>query len=182
MKYNNIDKWKVKTEAKLMLQHGLSKQETFDNLLDKYKYAKEIAAVVRFIPSEPAKMKYRIWNYFLIAILLLIMTLFMLSSHSVVTLIWYGLLIYVVAEMLVEYYIYVTVFSVFGLISGVAIFITSETMTLLDAIVLAIITLPSSILPIWIAKKLCPPPIERKESYINKSGEQRLRIKYEFSD
>lgn len=182
MKRIKIDKRKVRNEAMSMVRQGATRQETFNTLKEKYKYAKEIAAVVKFIPSKAAKKKYGIWNYILLAMLLAIMTLFMLSSPSIGILIWYGLLIYAVARMLVEYYIYVTVLSIFGLISGVAIFIISETMTLPDAIVLSIITLPSSILPIWISKRLCPSPNEKKESYTNKAGQQRLRIIYEFSD
>ncbi len=165
-----------------MLRQGATRQEVFKILVEKYKYAKEIATIVKFIPSNAAKKKYGIWNFILLAILLAIITLFMVSSPSIVNLVWYGILIYVVASMLVEYYIYVTVFSVFGLIAGVAIFITSETMTLQDAIVLSIITLPSAVLPIWISKRLCPPPIEKKESYTNKTGQKRLRVLYEFSD
>ena len=183
MIHNKVDKKEVKKEAKQLLKQGSTKQETFNKLKEKYKYSKEIADIVKYIPSEKAKKKYSMWNYILLAILIITTTLYMITAPSIGIILWYGLLIYAVARMLIKYYMWVTVFSALGLI-GVIIGVATTGAIILwtNAIIFLILIIPSLIIPIWISKKFCPPPKEKKEMYIDIAGQKRLRIVYEFMD
>ena len=179
-----LNKNDVRKEAIKLLKKGTSKQETFDFLVDKYKFSKEISEVLKNIPSSKAIAKYGIWNNLLIALLILTTIIFLSVSSSIGILLWYGLLIYGVATKRVNYYLWVSVLSTFCLICFIAIFFMnfSEPTNWTITIIMLILIIPSCFLPIWLAKRMCPKPIESKEEYINSEGQKRLKIVYEFTD
>ena len=76
----------------------------------------------------------------------------------------------------------VTVLSSFTLIVFIVIVFTStvETFHWTMTITAVLLIIPSCFLPIWLEKKLCPKPIERKEKYTNDNGQQRMKFVYEF--
>ena len=48
----NIDKKKLREEAKELIYQNKSKQEAYDELLIKYKYRNTIADIVRYITTK----------------------------------------------------------------------------------------------------------------------------------
>lgn len=60
MKHAKIDKRKARSEVRSNLRPGKTRQEAFDILIEEYKYAKEVAAVVKFIPFAAAKIKIHV--------------------------------------------------------------------------------------------------------------------------
>lgn len=184
MPNENLNKKEIRKEAKQLLKQGTSKQETFELLVDKHKYTYEIADILESIPSAKAIAKYGIWNHVLLAIIILTTIVFFLTTYSIGTLLWYGLLIYGVATKRINYYMWVTIMSLFALVVFIVTFLTSsaETFYWTRTIILIILIIPSCILPIWLEKKLCPKPTEKKVLYTNSQGQQRMKIVYEFTD
>ena len=177
-KYN---KKEIKKEARQLLKEGTPKQEAFEILKEKYKYSKIIADILKNIPSKQAIERYGKWNNVLLAILILTLVLSLLTAPSI-GMLWYVLLIYVVARKLVKYYIWITVISAMGIIGSVAIMATSNIVfeNWIGLIIIFVIIIPSLIIPIWLEKKLCPKPKEKKVKYTNSLGQKRLKIVYEF--
>jgi len=167
-----------------MLKHGKSRQDTYLELKAKYGSGKVVVDVIENLPSLEAKKKYGIWNYFLLALLLLITALFMRAAPSIGIVIWYGLLIYAVARVLTKYYIWVTIMTAIAIAGGLAAVVTNdlESVNWSNAVIFLILNVPALILPIWLERKLCPAPTERREKYTNKEGKQKIRVVYEFRD
>lgn len=153
-------------------------------LVAKHTYTKEIAEILENIPSSIAINKYGKWNHVLLAILILTTIIFFVEAPSIGTLFWYGILIYGVATKRINYYMWVTVMSASVLVAFIAVTLTSssETFTWITTTTMMILIIPSCILPIWLEKKLCPKPTEKKVQYTNSQGQQRMKIIYEFSD
>jgi hypothetical protein len=174
----------IRNEARQLLKQGTSKQETFEILKEKYKYSKDVADILKNLPSQQTIEKYGKWNYVLLGLLVLTALIFFWATPTIGIVLWYGLLIYAVAKMLVKYYIWVTAFSAFAIIGFIAIIFTSDgaTTNWSNVIIMISLVIPTLILPMWLEKKLCPKPTERKEEYTNSQGQQRLKIVYEFPD
>jgi hypothetical protein len=179
-----LNKTAIIKEAKQILKNGTSRQETFEMLNQKYKNAKTVSDIIKNLPSSLAIKKYGLWNYTLLGLLILTATSLMLANPSIGTLLWYGLLIYAVAKMLVQYYIWVTILATIGIIGIVGILIINNTEPIkwTNLIIAFILMLIYLVLPIWIKNKLCPKPNEVKEKYTNSQGQLRLRIIYGFKD
>lgn len=184
MAVNKLNKKEIKQEALKLLNQGISKQETFEILKEKYEYAIEIANVLKKKPSVKAIEKYRKWNNILLGLLILTSIFFILTTPMIQILIWYVFLIYTVARMLVKYYIWTSIFSGFAIITYISILILDVNATNNLTYILPILTLVIStfILPIWLEKKMCPKPVESKVEYTNSDGQKRLKIVYQFSD
>lgn len=172
----------AKEARQLFKQGGQTKQQVFELLTDKYKYEKDVADVLKYIPSSQAIAKYEIWNNILLAILILITITSYINSNSFWTLFGYGLLIFGVATKRIKYYMWITGLSALSLIffAIVLLFNTPEVPELRIIILTILLFIMSCILPIWLQKKLCPEPTEQKEKYTTSEGEERMRIVYEF--
>lgn len=179
-----LNKKEIRDEARQLLKQGTSKQDTFEILREKYKYAKDVADILKNLPSQQAIEKYRKWNYVLLGLLVLSTAIFFWAKPTLGITLWYGLLIYAVARILVKYYIWVTLLSAIVIISSIAVFLTYQRAVTnwTDIIIMLSLIIPTFILPIWLEKKLCPKPTERKEQYTNEQGQQRLKIVYEFAE
>ncbi len=183
MEKRKSQKKEIGREARKLLKQGITKQEVFVELVDKYKYSKDVAEVLKGIPSQVRIKKYGGWNTLLLSLLIIIELIILLSLKPSVSLLWYGLLIYAVATKKIKYYGWITFLAILGaLASLIGIFFATGVISLISLILFVVFFLPSCILPIWLEKRLCPPPTERKELYTNAEGEQRLRIVYEFND
>lgn len=177
-----INKKIIRKEAKTLLNQGITKQETFELLVDKYKFSHEIASVLNNIPSAKAIAKYGIWNNILLALLILTSIIYFINS-AFMPIIYNGFLAYGVISKRVNFYIWITILSSMGLIVLVAIILTDSSITIdWKVMILLGIYLTSTILPIWLEKKLCPKTTERKEIYTNSEGQQKSKIIYDFSD
>ncbi len=184
MTNEKLNKNEIIKEAKQLLKQGNSKQETFELLVDKHKYTKEVADLLKKIPSAKAIAKYGIWNHILLANLILTTVIFYLTAPSIGILFWYGLLVYGVATKSINYYMWVSGMSSLALLAFIVIILTSssETSNLTKTVFMLILIIPSCFLPIWLEKKLCPKPTEKKVQYTNLQGQQRMKIVYEFTD
>jgi hypothetical protein len=178
-----LNKKEIRNEARQLLKQGTPKQETFEILREKYKYAEGVADILKSLPSQQKIEKYGKWNYVLLALLVFTALIFFWETSTIGILLWYGFLIYVVAKMLVKHYVWVSAFSAIAIISFIAILFTSDTGTQwASVIIMTSLVIPTLILPMWLKEKLCPKPTERKEEYTNSQGQQRLKIEYEFPD
>jgi len=187
MKRVEINKSIITKEARILFKKGTSKQETFQILSEKYKSSKVVSDILKNIPSLQAAKKYGVWN-FLLLVLLLLTTLFFVKQKPTIStfgiFLWYGILLYIVARMLVKYYVYVALLSSITIISLTCLlfFFDSSQVNWIEIGLLLILTISTLILPIWLEKKLCPKPNETKEVYTNSEGQQRQKIVYEFKD
>ena len=178
-----MNKKEVIKEAKDLLKKGDSKQDAYLVLKEKYKSPKEIAELLKNIPSTLAIEKYIKWNYTLLALLIVTTAIVMSINPLIGFLIWYGFIIFIVARVLVKYYYWVSMMTGFGLFGGIILAITSnEEINWIGTSLILILIIPSFILSIWLPKKLCPPPVEKKVKYFDKTGLQRLKLVYEFAD
>ena len=190
MKERKTQKKEIDKEARELLKQGMPKQEAFETLVDKYKYAKDVADVVKNIPSAERIQKYGVWNTVLLIWLIIIELLVIVTSPSI-GILWYGLLIYAVAKKLVKYYGWITLLAVLGALGSIATVALSGpgsfssisfNASVVTILLLLVLYIPTCILPYWLEKKLCPAPTERKEMYSNSEGEKRMRLVYQFHD
>ena len=172
----------IRQEAKELLKQGNSRQETYEQLAEKFRYRKTVADVLKNLPSKKAKDKYRKWNFLLLGLLILTAVFYFLATPTIGVVLWYGLTIYAVARMLTKYYMWVTILTALGLVGGaIAIFVGNhQSVDWVNIIVLLVLNIPLLMLPIWLTKKLTPNPVEKKERYQGKDGTQKMRLTYEF--
>ncbi|MBK9636569.1 MAG: hypothetical protein IPO63_01640 [Bacteroidetes bacterium] len=181
MNQRNIPRREIAKEARKLLKEGMPKQEVFEVLVEQYKYSKDVATILSGIPSLKRSKRYHFWNIVLL-ILIIILELHNLLYPSL-SIIWYGLLIYIVATKMTRYYFWIPLLS-FIAISVAIYFLFSATTKLqlfIGFFVLAIY-LPAGLLSIWLVKKLCPSVTEKKEMYTNEDGENRMKLVYDFND
>jgi len=186
MPERKTDKKEIGKEAKALLKQRIPKQQVFETLVDKYKYSKDIIDILRYLPSENLISKYSKWNNVLFGILIFKTILFLtLSPSSIISLLFSLLFIYVVAKIKLKYYSWLAITSVFASLSFI-FFLLNRGLAPIAIFNLClyflIVIVPTLVLPIWLEKKLCPEPIERKELYTNSEGENRMRVVYQFVD
>jgi hypothetical protein len=178
-----LDKAAVKKEARKMLNEGKSRQETFELLVNEHKVARDIAEIIKQLPSLKAVKKFALWNNILLGLLLVKAVMFVWEDMSFAILIlWLGFLGYVVYNRLIHLYIVVTASSTIGLLAGVGFYIFSEYEIEIPMLLFFVVFASTLIISFWLEKKLCPPPSERKELYTTEDGQQRMKIVYEFED
>jgi len=171
-------------KAKELLKQGKSRQETFELLVDKYKYTNKVLEVMKQMPSAKAIEKYGKWNYVLLGIMLLTVALYSLTIGAGGWHILYGFLIYAVATKRYEHYIWISLLSfvvVVAMSVVLIIYFNEPGNNWFIAFILAL-HMPMIYLPFWIEKKLCPSPKERREWYADYEGKDKIKIVYEFSD
>jgi hypothetical protein len=178
-----IPRKEITKDAKQLLKQGNTKQQTFELLVDKYKYSKDVADTIKNIPSSDRIQKYGAWNFFLLFLLIIIEVISLLWTSSSFGILWYGLLIYAVSNKLVKYYNWITFLAIIGtLFSIIGLFLSTKPINPVSIALLVFVFLPTCILPTWLEKRLCPEPTVRKEQYTNSEGEQRMRVVYDFPD
>jgi magnesium-transporting ATPase (P-type) len=183
-----IQKKKIRKETWQLFKQGeRTKQEIYEILVDKYKSPKDVADVLKYIPSTQTVSKYGKWNS-TVLVLLIFSTIFFLIIGLYALLSIYLLSIYVVALKKIKYYSWLSFYFLLAILSSTAALIFAiikpeETFThWIYITVLLSVNICICFLPIWLQKKLCPKPTERKEVYTNSKGEKRVRIVYEFSE
>jgi len=183
-KQKQLSKRLIRREAKKLLKTGISRQETYEQLTQKFKYRKLIADVLEDLPSKKAKAKYGVWNYILLALLIVVSVISYFELQSFGSLIYCGILIYVVAKMLTQYYLWITVLSALFLISSVVLFFLEENVVInwLNTFLTLALTIVFLILPTWLANKLTPTPVKNKLSYKAATGKQNFMVNYEFPE
>ena len=181
-----IPKKQIAEEARQLLKQGeKTKQDVFEILVDKYKYSKDVADILKYIPTTQAVKKYGIWNSILLIILILT-AISALITLPTVGMIWYILLIYVVASKKTQYYMWATfLYSAFAIVF-IASIVYEKSFDILfhwtGLVFLIFFIIPGCILPLWLQKKLCPKPVEQREVYVNAEGNKRMKIVYKFSE
>ena len=181
MKQRKIPRREIAKEACKLLKEGMPKQQAFEVLVEQYKYSKDVAEILSKIPSLKRSKKYHFWNIVLL-ILLIILELHNFLNPSL-SIIYYGLLIYVVATKMTRYYFWIPLLSFIAITVVIYfLFSASTKIQLLTAFFVLAIYLPAGLLSIWLAKKLCPSVTEKKEMYTNEEGENRMRLVYDFND
>lgn len=155
-------KKEIDKEARKLLKEGTSKQQVYEMLVSKYNYAKDVADVLKGIPSLSRVKKYGLWNDVLLALLLIILLNSILTKVTL-SIVWYLLLIYAVSQKLVKYYSWITFLSITGaFVFVIMLILTPDKVSILSIVILASILLPTCILPSWLENRLCPEPIEKK--------------------
>jgi hypothetical protein len=178
-----LDKAAIKNEARKLLNEGKSRQETFETLVNEHKVARDIAEIIKQLPSLQAIKKYKLWNNILLGLLVMKAVMFVVEDLSFAVLIlWLGFLGYVIYKRLIHLYIVVTASSTIGLLAGVGFYIFSEYEIEIPMALFFVVFASTLIISFWLEKKLCPPPSERKELYTTENGQQRMKIVYEFQD
>lgn len=175
---------KIRKEARQFLETGTSRHETYLQLKEKYHCPKQVADVIRNMPSKAALEKYGVYNYILLGLILLIPVVFLLRSDNLGTLLAFLFYAYIVASRTFEFYWVLTTLAGFGLIgmTGLLIFQPVGPGEWPDVAMLLILLIPMTILPVWVRKKLCPPPKAENEEYIDSKGITRMKTVYIFPD
>jgi len=172
----------LRTDAIQLLAQGHSKQAAYEQLVQKYGFAKLVAEVLKELPSKKAVERYGKWNYaFLIFLVLIVAALFTITGQAI-SLLWFVLALWVVAKRLLKYYIFISAIGVVSLISLVVLHFT-ETASNGSWMNLVLVLLPILIIvffPLWLTKKLSPSPIEKRETYTDQAGVSRVRLSYVF--
>jgi len=177
-------KREIKKEALELLKHGKSRQESFELLVEKFKFTTDVADVLKKLPSSIALAKYIKWNNILLGIMFLTTLVLLLIAGIGPWLFWYGILIFVVAKRRFEYYIWISFISFILSAGMIVIFFRNydESHKLFDMAFLLTLFLASGFLPFWLEKRLCPKPKESRIVYTDHQGRDKIKIVYEFSD
>ena len=184
MAEEKINKKEILKEAIRLLKEGSSKQEVFDALSIKYSNTKVVADIITYIPSQAAIKKYGIWNYVLLGVLIIIPVIILIGAPPNAALLYFILLIYIVVKRFVRYYSWIAVIAAVFLLSMIGYIFVGNTRNVnwIQFGVLAGGSVILLILSLWIQSKLCPPPIESREENVNKNGERKLKIRFQFKD
>lgn len=179
-----LNKKEVRKDAKELLKQGVCKQQVFKTLVEKHKYSIEVANILTYLPSQKAIKKYGIWNYVLLVAICLNALILLFNSPNIGAILWFGLLIYGVITMRINYYKWVAILSFFLITTFVVLIFYNQggnnySLSLISILISNIISL---ILSIWLETKLCPKPKEEKVQYTNSEGEQKFKMTYQFKD
>jgi len=177
---NKIDKKAVRERSNLLMRQGKTKQETFEQLKKEFRHAKIIVKILKCIPSNYRKKKYRWLNHLLLISLLPIFLLLTYYTSWAVS--FYILMLYVVARLIARYYLAITAFSFVIMIISTLLFFLEENTNILVILILVFLNLTTLVLSYKLEQKLCPKVMEQKEKYIDKQGLTRVRIIYTFTD
>jgi hypothetical protein len=174
-----------KDARQLFRQGGRTKQEVYELLVEKYKYAKDVADELKYIPSTNAIAKYGKWNSILLLLVILSTIVSYYIKPSIQVLIWMAPLIYIVATFRIKYYDIIIAFCSFVLITVIpATLMNFNSLRYPRSLMLTALVLNISVcyLLVRLRKVICPKPVERKEEHTNAEGEKRIRLSCEFSD
>ena len=178
---DKVNKTEIRLAAQNLIRQGWSKQKSFEILKKEYQYSKIISKILRCIPSRAQKQNYRILNYLLLFSLLLPMLLFASQLYYVASL-TYVVFIYVVLQMQVRFYIWISAFSLISLVSALTVIFLDNQIFVISIWLMMGANLASLILSIFLEQKLCPKVKQTKEKYIDKLGITRRRIIYNFTE
>lgn len=181
----DIDKKKIQKVAKEQLSQGLPKQEVYEHLVEKFRYRKEIAKIIKGIPTKERLSKYGGYNIaFLVFICLITIFLLLYPNFSLIWMFW---IIYIVAFRKLNLYYWVTLL---GVTSGIAlignvlssdVFFSDEHAIPMFAGFL-LFSLVFVLAGIYLPKLLSPPYTEWKESYLNANGVKKIRVVHKFEE
>ncbi|MGJ3234548.1 hypothetical protein [Marivirga sp.] len=183
---SQIDEKQVRKKAKQLLSDGTTKQETYEQLVDKFAGRETLAKIVKRIPSQKAWEKYGVWNHVLSALMILLLLMMMLANPTLGTFIWYGLPTLAILMRKTRFYFWIAILAGLGTVTIVAVTLSSADSIQIDGIIrisiFFVLLFPAAFLAIWLPKKLTPEPIEKREFYENKYGEKRSRILFKFAE
>ena len=174
----------IRKDARELLKMGTSRQDTYLQLKEKFNYPKQVADVMKTMPSQAALKKYGVYNHILLGIILLMPVLLIIRSGNHASYIAFLFYAYIVASRTLEFYIVLTTLSGFALIATIGIMILQPLAPgeWIDAILILILLIPMAIMPIWIKKRFCPPPEIKYEEYTYANGISRRKPIYTFKD
>jgi hypothetical protein len=176
-----LDQKQLKIKANELLNQGVTKQETYEQLVLQFGHPTATADVLKRIPSKQAWSKYGIWNHLLSGLMILLFLLVFLPDPAIATFIWYGLPTVAILGKKTRYYFWVAIVAFIGTIGGSAVSISSsDHIPTVGIVILLAILLPAGFLAIWLPKKLTPEPEEETEFYENENGQQRSRTVFKF--
>ncbi len=172
----------LRADAIQLLAQGNSKQAVYEQLVQKYGFAKLVAEELKELPSKKALERYGKWNHALFAFIVLVVAVLFAGTGKIMTLFWFILILWVVAKRMLKYYIFITAIGAVSLISLVVLYLTDNEagMSLINVVVWCLPALILVFFPLWLTKKLSPSPIEQKETYTDQAGVSRVKLRYVF--
>ena len=170
------------TEANHLVQNGLTRQEAFEKLVEKYKLTNEVANVFKKIPSSLGLKKYATYNVLLLIVIIFRPLLSFIFAGFSFSQVWYIFLIYFIVKKDLRFYNLIAAFSAFSVIALIGYEIYSGEVPTILMIFLAILCLLGAFLPYWLDNKMAPDPTEEKVLYTNDNGENRMKIVYTFPE
>ena len=172
----------LRAHAIQLLAQGNSKQAVYEQLVQKYGFAKLVAEELKELPSKKALERYGKWNHALFAFIVLVVAGLFASTGQVFSIFWFSLLLWVVAKRKLKYYILVTAIGVVGLITMTFMYLTEKEsgMTFINLVVWCLPALILVFFPLWLTRKLSPSPVELKETYTDQAGVSRVKLRYVF--
>lgn len=102
MANRELIKTEIRREAEVLIAGGTSKQETFRQLSCKYHNPKLVADAVKFVASPGVILKYRKWNWIILAIIAIAGGAALVSKPNVGVVIWLFALSYIVYKKMFE--------------------------------------------------------------------------------
>jgi len=179
----------IQQEAKLLIAQGLPKQTIYEMLLAQYKYAKNVADAIKYLPSKSTLEKYGVWNHVFLALHVLLLSgivFFSIINYDKSSFISFPLLelafIYVIWRKQIEYYDILMLFGFIYMILFVTVIFYDKMVFELFMPFIALYIILLIILPFWLKRKLCPTPLVRNVPYTNSEGKQKLKLEYEFPE
>lgn len=190
-----MKKHELRNEAKKRIRAGLAKQEVFDELKNKAIISnEELAKYIQDIPSLAMREKYKTWQSLLIVLLVvtivfkLILALpFMTNGlvSGVLALLFVPLVNVLLLIGVVRYstgaHKFVAVFTIISLLRVSSDFLNNP---FEDIVVLLSVLIAGALIFIgfYLSSKLHPAYEMKREKYLNKDGESRMRYRYIFPD
>jgi hypothetical protein len=176
----SLNKKEIKKVAKRELKSGKLHQTVYEELSEKYRYRKEIAGILKNIPSQKRLKQYGYLNIILLSVVIAVTVLFALNPS--IGLIWFAILIYITATKQLQFYILHTLFGFIGILSTVWLVIYSGSLPP----VYLWISIPVSLLFIvgglLIPKLLTPKVEEIRKPYSGNDGRTRIQLIHEFNE
>lgn len=178
---DKLNKQEIRLAAQKLIKEGKTKQESFEILKIEFNYSKVIAKILKCIPTQNQKDRYRILNYLLFFSLLIPLVLYA-SQLSYAASAIYLLFLYFVLKIVPRMYIWISTISLISVISLSVIYFMEIQVNVILYLLLALSNIITLTLSIILEQKFCPLVQETKERYFDKFGVTRRRIIYTFTE
>lgn len=179
-----INKSPIRKDAIELMNGGMTKQEAFEALVEKYNVSITVAEAIETVPHPEAKKKYKT-EWIILIVIIIVTALPDIASFNAISLGIDVLFLLVVANYWVRHFVWITILRGFlALVCPVTFIFITDFHPLISQIagVFIFIAVAYIYLSVYLSKKLCPKPEIKREIYLNREGKKRGRNVYIFKN
>jgi hypothetical protein len=172
----------IRGKSRALLAFGKTKQETYDELVEEYKYSNEVAEVVRYTPTPEKWKKYRGWNTAYMIFLIVLFLFSMLSPSFGLVLL--GVVLGVVIDKNFRLYYLSSFAGGLGILASTGLALYEIGTNTTNAILTIVITVPIGaimiIAGVYLPRVITPKYKEKREKFLDARGRERIKVVHVF--